>query len=113
MLAPLLETLISPELFQDECHGISAREPNESDIGPREAVIVLNPNKYTVKEDEEDNEKNKERNPHDSIVEEETKLSPKKPATFDDDVMTHRTNAVPPSRMELDPVELMPNLKYG
>jgi hypothetical protein len=46
--------LISPELFQDECHGISAREPNESDIGPKEAVIVLNPNKYTVKEDEED-----------------------------------------------------------
>jgi hypothetical protein len=36
----------------DEYHGKSARiDINEADIGPREAVIVLNPNKYTVKDD--------------------------------------------------------------
>ena len=54
-MAPLLETLISPELFQDECHGGRGyREPNEADIGAREAIVVVNPNKYTVKDEDEE-----------------------------------------------------------
>jgi hypothetical protein len=48
-LAPLLETLISPELFQCQSAGVRAREEtNEADIGAREAIVVLNPNKYTI-----------------------------------------------------------------
>ena len=54
ILAPLLETLISPELFIDEYNGKRYKEPNEADIGAREAIVVVNPNKYTLKEEDED-----------------------------------------------------------
>jgi hypothetical protein len=48
-LAPLLETLISPELFLCQSAGGRVREEtNEAEIGAREAIVVLNPNKYTI-----------------------------------------------------------------
>jgi hypothetical protein len=48
-LAPLLETLISPELFTcSPATGAGREEVNEADIGTRENIIVLNPNKYTI-----------------------------------------------------------------
>jgi hypothetical protein len=115
-----LETLISPELFQDECHGRSAREPNEADIGVREAIVVLNPNKYTVKEDDEDDMKQEQASLNDSIDEDEEqnlvrnkKKPKKKPGKVEDDAASHRSNALPPTNLGLDPVELMPNLKLG
>ena len=79
ILAPLLETLISPELFIDEYNGKRYKEPNEADIGAREAIVVVNPNKYTLKEEEEDEYPREEQaSLNDSIGEEDEEE--KKPA---------------------------------
>jgi hypothetical protein len=52
-MAPLLETLISPELFTcPPATGAGREEVNEADIGARENIVVLNPNKYTIQEEE-------------------------------------------------------------
>ena len=74
ILAPLLETLISPDLFREEYPGLSRPQPNDADIGAREAIIVLNPTKYTVKEDEDDEMRQDQVSLNDSIEDDQEEL---------------------------------------
>ena len=52
MLAPLLETIITKKLFQDEYMGRGAFVDESAHIGERQAVVILNPTKYTIREDD-------------------------------------------------------------
>ena len=112
MLAPLMETLIAPELFLEEYNGRRYKEPNEADIGAREAIVVVNPNKYTVKEEEEEGRREEQASLNADSIEDDDEEE-KKPKNNKKGKKETKKKVEPEVRMELDPVELMPNIKLG
>lgn len=114
-MAPLLETRISPKIFEDEFQKRSDAGPstlaNDESIviGNREAVVILNPTKYTMKEDEEEESSLKDIDPDEIHAEQETPLKGKEEVKMGE----KENKGGKQESLQIDPFELMPNLKLA
>ena len=124
MLAPLLETVITHKIFEDEVTGSRGSTAVTEEFKNSEQVVIVNPSKYTVKdEDEQQNQcdvsLNESFEDDEELIKEEKKINKKDASKKDSkkNKTPKKTDSTPTPKENqeepLDPAEVMPNLQIG